>query len=193
MAPFVAQKFYKWRSAWCRNVVSNNGLCTFNCLNFFYTKHMEKIRPMKKIRQQIIVYFPPWYIFYFCITVLVTILNKRHTVHLTGWILLWIDTIPCLLTPWSEWSDCSVTCGKGLRTRQRMFKSPAELGECNEEVEQVEKCMLPECRKLETFSSANLQLKQLIKCTQIVWYLKVIWTFVMKPFFFSLCMSVVCL
>uniref|UniRef100_A0A3Q3ACG1 Spondin-1 n=1 Tax=Kryptolebias marmoratus TaxID=37003 RepID=A0A3Q3ACG1_KRYMA len=55
-------------------------------------------------------------------------------------------TIPCLLTPWSEWSDCSVTCGKGLRTRQRMFKSPAELGECTEEVEQVEKCMLPECR-----------------------------------------------
>ncbi|XP_027869848.1 spondin-1a [Xiphophorus couchianus] len=54
-------------------------------------------------------------------------------------------TIPCLLTPWSEWSDCSVTCGKGLRTRQRMLKSPVELGDCTEELEQVEKCMLPEC------------------------------------------------
>ncbi|XP_069596042.1 spondin-1 isoform X2 [Ranitomeya imitator] len=54
-------------------------------------------------------------------------------------------TIPCMLSPWSEWSDCSVTCGKGARTRQRMLKSPAELGDCNEELKQVEKCMLPEC------------------------------------------------
>lgn len=34
-----------------------------------------------------------------------------------------------------------------MRTRQRMLKSLAELGDCDEELEQVEKCMLPECRK----------------------------------------------
>lgn len=34
-----------------------------------------------------------------------------------------------------------------MRTRQRMLKSAAELGDCNEELEQAEKCMLPECRK----------------------------------------------
>lgn len=28
-----------------------------------------------------------------------------------------------------------------------MLKSAAELGDCNEELEQAEKCMLPECRK----------------------------------------------
>uniref|UniRef100_A0A8K9XMK2 Spondin-1 n=1 Tax=Oncorhynchus mykiss TaxID=8022 RepID=A0A8K9XMK2_ONCMY len=55
------------------------------------------------------------------------------------------NTIPCMLSPWSDWSDCSVTCGKGMRTRQRMLKSPVELGECTEDLEQVEKCMLPEC------------------------------------------------
>ncbi|XP_040893631.1 spondin-1b isoform X4 [Toxotes jaculatrix] len=52
-------------------------------------------------------------------------------------------TIPCMLSPWSDWSECSVTCGRGVRTRQRMLKSdPAE---CTEELEQTEKCMLPEC------------------------------------------------
>lgn len=44
-----------------------------------------------------------------------------------------------------------MTCGKGMRTRQRMLKSAAELGDCNEELEQAEKCMLPECRKLGKF------------------------------------------
>lgn len=34
-----------------------------------------------------------------------------------------------------------------MRTRQRMLKSAAELGDCNEELEQAEKCMLPECRE----------------------------------------------
>ncbi|KAL2094000.1 hypothetical protein ACEWY4_011312 [Coilia grayii] len=54
-------------------------------------------------------------------------------------------SIPCMLSPWSEWSGCSTTCGMGMRTRQRMFKSPVQPGECDDELEQLEKCMLPEC------------------------------------------------
>uniref|UniRef100_A0A665TPR4 Spondin-1 n=1 Tax=Echeneis naucrates TaxID=173247 RepID=A0A665TPR4_ECHNA len=58
-------------------------------------------------------------------------------------LLMHIYTIPCMLSPWSDWSRCSVTCGRGVRTRQRMLKSdPAE---CSEELEQTEKCMLSEC------------------------------------------------
>uniref|UniRef100_A0A672GF67 Spondin-1 n=1 Tax=Salarias fasciatus TaxID=181472 RepID=A0A672GF67_SALFA len=50
---------------------------------------------------------------------------------------------PCMLSPWSDWTRCSVTCGLGVRTRDRMLKSdPAE---CGEELQQMEKCMLPEC------------------------------------------------
>lgn len=38
-----------------------------------------------------------------------------------------------------------MTCGLGIRTRHRMLKSdPAE---CPDELEQSEKCMLPECRE----------------------------------------------
>lgn len=42
-----------------------------------------------------------------------------------------------------------------MRTRQRMLKSAAELGDCNEELEQVEKCMLPECRKYRYLESED--------------------------------------
>ncbi len=55
----------------------------------------------------------------------------------------------CVVTEWGEWDPCSVTCGLGMRRRERMVKMPPIDGSmCKTEVAEVEKCMMPECRKL---------------------------------------------
>ncbi|KYN37274.1 Spondin-1 [Trachymyrmex septentrionalis] len=35
------------------------------------------------------------------------------------------DTEACEVSPWGEWSECSVTCGKGIKLRQRHFRNEA--------------------------------------------------------------------
>ncbi|XP_036399534.1 spondin-1-like isoform X2 [Megalops cyprinoides] len=52
----------------------------------------------------------------------------------------------CLVTEWGEWDACSVTCGLGMRRRERMVKMPPLDGSlCSADVAEVEKCMMPEC------------------------------------------------
>ncbi|MEQ2171019.1 hypothetical protein GOODEAATRI_006336, partial [Goodea atripinnis] len=54
----------------------------------------------------------------------------------------------CVVTEWGEWDPCSVTCGVGMRRRERMVKMPPIDGSmCKTEVAEVEKCMMPECRE----------------------------------------------
>lgn len=55
-----------------------------------------------------------------------------------------------MVTEWGEWEPCSITCGVGMRRRERMVKMPPIDGSmCKTEVSEVEKCMMPECRKFQ--------------------------------------------
>lgn len=65
-----------------------------------------------------------------------------------------ISTAPssCVMTEWGEWEPCSATCGLGMRRREREIKMPSIRGSmCKAETAEVEKCMMPECRKLSQF------------------------------------------
>lgn len=55
------------------------------------------------------------------------------------------NALSCMVSEWSDWGHCSVSCGVGMHVRRRMLKTPALPGQCTEQLEQVEKCMMPEC------------------------------------------------
>lgn len=38
------------------------------------------------------------------------------------------EAVDCMVSPWLEWSPCSVSCGTGHSERRRMIKRPAENG-----------------------------------------------------------------
>ena len=55
--------------------------------------------------------------------------------------------VNCQLSPWEEWSACSVSCGGGNRTRVKTVVHEAEFGveESLPEREKVEQCSNVQC------------------------------------------------
>ena len=56
---------------------------------------------------------------------------------------------PCVWGEWSDWTECSTTCGTGTIMRQREVDTPATNGggECQGQEILEENCLLKMCRK----------------------------------------------
>ena len=58
-------------------------------------------------------------------------------------------TCPCVWGEWSEWTECSTTCGPGIIMKQREVETQATGGgaECIGHETQEQACKLLDCRK----------------------------------------------
>lgn len=69
----------------------------------------------------------------------------------------------CKTTNWSEWSECTATCGIGLMTRTRKFLNKSGFKKCKHiSVYETKKCMEPPCK------TTSIE-KVLLNCTTTEW------------------------
>jgi hypothetical protein len=49
-----------------------------------------------------------------------------------------------MLTPWTSWSPCSATCGKGVTIRSRQYIKKDLESKCNSQLMEKKECMVSE-------------------------------------------------
>ena len=61
---------------------------------------------------------------------------------ITANFFLCLVRVDCKLSEWTEWGECSVSCGGGIKTRTKTVLIDAKFGgdECPKDREQIEQC-----------------------------------------------------
>ena len=70
------------------------------------------------------------------------------------------DVVDCMVTPWSEWTSCTKTCGKSYQFKTRMVKREPENGgkACPPRLKKRNKCDVPKCEgKVSSFTGSYRQ------------------------------------
>ena len=72
-------------------------------------------------------------------------------------LLIILDPVDCTYSEWEQYGACSVTCGKGTKTRSRVISTTDSHGgkKCVERLEQIIECDRSECPGNVTISVTN--------------------------------------
>lgn len=73
--------------------------------------------------------------------------------------VLCTEQFTCMMSEWISWSPCSVSCGMGMRSRERYIKEfPEDSSLCQHQIEETEKCVVNDecCESIITLEQTQM-------------------------------------